>query len=205
MEGIESLLKGIEGVIDVSIISKDHYSEILGKEEQYEEPNNLVVNLGVRQVLRRNDVYALLKDNSFRGPNSPTVFLVEEADNDYNGNTITIDGKVYGILGEEIFDPYIDTDEETFPISETFVMSSRRRIHPSVPSYFILPPIGFLELEQKKRILSASPSTLSDDFIRDICNFSGNSDYGTLLIGFDSSWIISLTYYCKSFYRFLIR
>jgi len=197
MEEEISLLRGLDGILEVSTISDYMFPGLTYLEEQYGTNLQIpVINLGMSQVLKRDIVYAVLKDLSFRKPLQPTVYLVEEVSGDCSKEEtfVRIDEKCYRILGEEVLDENANYEEDHISISETFVHFPKRRTNSSIPSYFILPPIGFPELEQKKDefgiddIVSASPNPHSDQFIRDMGNFSRNSDYGTILIGFNLSF-----------------
>ena len=191
---IEPFLESLGGVLEVKSIPESHCSTINGLEGQYESSGIMPVkNEGMRHVLGRDKAYAILKDASFREPPHPTVYLVEEAGNAYDDNPekeenfLVIDQKRYRILGEEILGRNISPQD----FSGAFEYHLDRRTDPGTPSYFILPPVPFLELEDKKDaleiedIISASPSTLSDDFIREVSGFSKNKDYATILVGFN--------------------
>jgi len=62
-----------------------------------------------------------------------------------------------------------------------------------VPCFFLLPPIGFHELEGEagrlgiSQILSISPSLAGDPYLRETFGFPPTNALATLLIGFTSA------------------
>ncbi len=188
-----SLLLNLQGVVNVVSLSSVDRSVILNLEENYESAQIVrLVNSGVRSVLKRDTVFAVLKDASFRNPPAPTVLMVEEIleDDDIKDNLEVLDGKVYRIVGEEIFRNGMPKDEEHISISSGFVLYNGRRANrENIPSFFLMPSIAFPELEAVKEelhidgIVSASPSTSSDDYIREKYNLSRDNQLATILIG----------------------
>ena len=188
-----SLLRNLHGVVNVVSLSSLDRSVILNLEERHESAQIVkLVNSGVRSVLRRDKVFAVLKDASFRNPPAPTVLMAEEIfeDDDIGDNLEVLDGKLYRIVGEEIFRNGKPKDEEHISISSGFVLyNGRRENREAIPSFFLMPSIAFPELETVKEklqidgIVSASPSTSSDDYIREKYNLSRDNQLATILIG----------------------
>ncbi len=195
MEKILSVLSSLKGVVNVVVLPENDKSAISEMEERYENNQGLkLVNSGVRSVLARDTVIAVLKDTTFRPPVSPTVLLVEEIQREDEADeyTAVLDGKPYRIIGEEIFGGNVPSGEEHILLSSGFVMyPERRKGRSSVPSYFLMPSIVFPELEERKElfgidnIVSASPSSFSDDYIRKAHNLSLDNRLATILVGFD--------------------
>ncbi len=83
--------------------------------------------------------------------------------------------------------------EKTLFLAESFVLFPERRASPGTPSFFLIPPLGFAELEERqeelgiRRIISISPSSQSDVILREACGFPGDTGCATLLVGFDWS------------------
>jgi hypothetical protein len=141
-------------------------------------------------------VVVLLKDRHFRPPPTPTLYLVEElaAEGGAAGTGILALGeRRYRIVGEELLDPGKTYPEKTVGISGSFVIFPGRRTAPATPSFFLLPPLPFPELEERQArfgitgVLSISPSTPADALLRAACRFPPDSSLATLLIGFDWS------------------
>ncbi len=197
MEEIRTILTDLEGVISVAEITFKHRKEILGREENYERGGIIgLSNPGIRTILERDMVVSILKSSSFRPPPGPTVFMAEEADEGEPGDeyTITVSNKRYRIVGKELLGESPPKNEEYIYIGDDFILfPERRKGRTGKPAFFLIPPIKFPELENKKdilkieNILSVSPSTLADDFIREKCGFSKRNDLATILIGFDKT------------------
>ncbi len=196
MDDIKTLLSELDGVITVSRIEKKDREKIIELENNYEKNGVIgLQNPGIRMVLKCNTVFAVLKDSSFRQPPGATVFMVEDHNIDDKGpeNTLTVDNKKYRIIGEELIGKKTQNDEPTMFISDDFILyPGRRKGRAKKPAYFLIPPIEFPELEAVKdsfkieNIISVSPSTMADDYIRELCSFSLSEKLATILVGFDT-------------------
>lgn len=196
MKKIKVLLSELAGVISVSQIAASSRDKIRKLENDYENGGIIGLrNLGIQKVMECNTVYAILKDTSFRPPPGPTVYMVEDSqpeDNEKKDYILKIDNNNYRIVGEELIGNKPQDDEPTMFISDDFVLyPERRKGRKNRPAFFIIPPIGFSELERVKEayrisnIISISPSTMADDYIRKTCSFSLKENLATILIGFD--------------------
>ena len=196
MEDIKNLLSDLGGVITVSQITGEHKGEITTLEKRYERSGVVgLKNIGMSMVMQCDVVFAILKDASFRLPPEPTVLMVEDYKNNdkQNDHLLKFGVKNYRVIGEEIIDKNLPGEKEEYIfISDDFILYPGRRTgKPTKPAYFLVPPIEFAELEGKKEtykiknIISISPSTQADDYIRKICNFSLSNKLATILVGFD--------------------
>ena len=196
MKEIKALLSRLNGVIAVSQIANKNRYRIIELENNYEKGGIIgLQNPGIRMVLQCDIVFAILKDTSFRQPPGPTVFMVEdhESSDVQTDHILKINNKKYCIIGEELIAKKPPEDEEYMFISDDFILyPERRKGRAKNPAYFLIPPIGFSELEMEKdkhkisNIISVSPSTMADDYIRELCTFSPREDYATILVGFDT-------------------
>jgi len=81
--------------------------------------------------------------------------------------------------------------EKTLFLAESFVLFPERRGSPRTPSFFLMPPLSFAELEERqgelgiRRVISISPSSQSDLVLREACGFPADASLATLLVGFD--------------------
>ena len=197
MQEIETLLSKLNGVIAVSQIADKNRDRIVELENNYEKGGVIgLQNPGIRMVLQCDIVFAVLKDTSFRQPPGPTVFMVEDQENDdkKTDHILKINNKKYCIIGEELIAKKPTEDEEYIFISDDFILyPGRRKGRSKNPAYFLIPPIKFPELEivedthKIENIISVSPSTMADDYIRKLCAFSPRDDYATILVGFDTA------------------
>jgi hypothetical protein len=199
VEAVERLLAGLPGIVGVKPVGRDVLERVAAEEGRYEKLAFLPLkNEGVRQVLERQVTMALLKDRSFREPPAPTVYLVERigegaaADGAArDGQVLEADGARYRILGEEVLASRRPYAEKTLFLADSFVLFPERRASPGNPSFFLIPPLGFAELEQRQtelgiyRVISISPSSQSDLILREACGFPADTALATLLVGFD--------------------
>ncbi|MEW5817828.1 MAG: hypothetical protein AB1798_20850 [Spirochaetota bacterium] len=195
---IKDLLSSLSGVISVTQIKREDFDTIKKIEYSYEQSQLIpLVNLGLQNVLERETVFVILKDCRFRKPPRPTIYMVEDvADNaKCTQNCLEINGKFYHIIGEEILDKETEFREKHICIGDGFVLFPERRSgHSKVPAYFLIPPIGFSELEANQDILhienimSVSPSTMTDQCLRNLYNLSKETAYATILVGFDTMY-----------------
>ena len=107
-------------------------------------------------------------------------------------STLEVNGYRYHIVGEEIFDKEATFREKAVFISSGFVLfPERRKGRTKVPTYFLIPPVNFPELDWKRNVLqidhvmSVSPSSVTDDYLRNSYNLSKSPEYATILVGFD--------------------
>lgn len=193
-EQILTLLASLKGVIDVACMQNETIEPIKQKENDYEKLQVVELkNIGIHYVLERELLFAILKDGSFRPPPMPTIFLAEERDHEAVDpeRCLVVDNTTYHIVGEEIIRNKTYT-EKTVQFGDGFVLFPQRRAgQEKVPVYFVIPPVDFPELSAKqeawgiKNCMSISPSSLSDDFIREAYHFSKDPAYATIIVGCD--------------------
>jgi hypothetical protein len=176
-------------------VKRETVERIVDLESRYEKGALVPLrNLGVRIALKRNAALAVLKDKRFREPPEPTVYLVEEstADHDIEPSFISVEGKTYRIVGEEVLESRKPYKEKIISLGDSFVIFPERRSSDRTPSFFLVPPLGFPELEEAREqlgidgILSISPSAQADTFLRESCDFSQDPALATLLVAFDA-------------------
>ncbi len=199
-------LKGIPGVAEAVALENRDRSRILELESRYERQALIPLrNIGLRDVLSREAVIVLLKDSHFRQPPGPTLFLVEPAgggggeaegsggaaDPGKDAPCLEAGGCPYRIIGEELLPSSPPARERTMSLSNGFVLYPDRRRSARTPSLFLLPALPFPELEGEGappgvgRVVSISPSTVVDVFLRERYRLPPQSNLATLLVGFD--------------------
>jgi hypothetical protein len=188
------VLSELPGIVAVKRVRMETVRRVVDLEERYEKGALVPLkNLGVRIALKRDVAVGILKDRHFREPPEPTVYLVEE-DSDTTGSSehrITVEGKRYRIVGEEVLASRKSYAEKIIPLGDSFVIFPGRRSSGAKPSYFLVPPLGFPELEAIagrlgiSGVLSISPSANADTFLREECNFPRDPALATLLVAFD--------------------
>jgi hypothetical protein len=201
VERAQELLADLPGIVAARRVGRDVLRAVATEERSYETGGVLPVrNVGIDTALQRGVVFAVLKDRSFRPPPAPTVYLVEELEEVRPGGagsvvppeqTLEAGGRRYRILGEEVLPGHGPYTERTVDLAGTFVMVPGRRGNPKKPSYFLVPALGFAELEAAqqrlgiRRVFSISPSARTDALLRERCGFPQDPELATLLVGFD--------------------
>jgi hypothetical protein len=191
---VDEILQSLRGVVRVAAISEE-CRERIGRTEARSEHGSFIPlrNLGIRSILQKEEVWVILKDGSFRPPPRPTVYLVEElqCENAPEGQLLAFEGRAFRILGEEILPHDKKMPANARRIGDGFVFFPDRRKDSKIPSYFLIPPIEFQELDNRreelqiKNVWSVSPSALTDQYIRSTLGFPQDEAYATILIGFD--------------------
>ncbi len=179
-------------------LSSTDMREILKIEGTYEQATFLPLkNLGMETAAKRNQVIVLLKDPSFRKPPAPTVYMVEEegenpvGENPVDGHVLHIEQKHYRIIGEEILDSNQQYTERIMSLGDSFVLFPERRNSKITPAFFLVPPLPFPELAERqehfkiKDIVSVSPSSLGDCYLRESFGLAKETTFATLLIGYN--------------------
>jgi len=196
MKEIAELLQTLKGVTSVSRIKDESRQKIIELEDDYEKSSVIgLQNLGIRMVMQCSTVYAILKNTSFRPPPNSTVFLVENIEEEKEEKyLLKVGERKYRIIGEELINKKQPEDEDYMYISDDFVLyPDRRKNRDGNPAFFLIPPLAFTELESAGdclkigNILSVSPSTMSDTYIREEYGFPPDTKLATILIGFDKT------------------
>jgi hypothetical protein len=190
VEPILEVLRSIPGVRSAVPLSDELARRAVELESRYERSSVLPVrNLGVQLLTQRDCTFVILKDGTFRAPGVPTVFLVEEDAPPDCPQVITVDGRRFAVVGEEVMSPGEPYTEATIPLERSFVIYPERRRGPKVPCVFILPPVRFSELEREaarlgiREVVSVSPSLAVDELLRESFGFPPTNELATLLIG----------------------
>ncbi|HUI72661.1 MAG TPA: hypothetical protein VL354_19220 [Spirochaetia bacterium] len=193
-----AILRGIPGVEAVATLSKAQQEKVLALELSHERSLSLPVrNLGITLITARGACLVVLKTARFRAPKFPSLYMVEEVgpaekSSAPDDHSLVVAGKRYAIIGEEVVGDITAYSEPTIPLEGSFVIFPARRSGSRVPSFFLLPPLPFPELESVKsalgieNVMSISPSLVCDAYLRDEFGFSPSNILATVLIGFDS-------------------
>ena len=173
-EVLETLSR-LKGVRSAFYLTKEISRGLLKIERRYPSIGPLTVhNEGVRECLKRKHVACIIKDKSFRGPPHPTVVLVND-DEEIIGREI--------LRGEKI---ETGPGTRTIKLGKDFVVFYDKDT--SHGARFVLPPVAFKEVEQIKGtscVVSCSPSTPGDSFLRERAGIEDDPKLASILIGFD--------------------
>jgi hypothetical protein len=203
---IEGILRGLVGVKDVRRLDGEARAKLLRVESEYEGCSVIPIrNIGVQSAAGRAETLVVLKDASFRPPPTPTVYMVEELDGaapamrlpdeaahePHEPHELRIEGRRYRVIGEEIIGDRDVSAEQAIFLAETFAMFPERRTGRGVPCLFILPPLVFPELDERRYelgiadVVSNSPSIAADGYLREKYDFPRRNHHATLLVGFN--------------------
>lgn len=198
MKTIESIIRGLHGAIALEKLDEGRLSTVKSHCPVVEHNGFAdILYSGLKAVLEREEVWVLLKDTGFRLPPGKTVYLVEEAEEQERetreDRQFLRDGeRLYRIIGEELFAGEEKPEEPHFLLSDGFALFTERRSGTRHrPAWFLIPPIAFPELEERKEelgirnIVSVSPSAGSDMLLREMFGFDPSPRYATILIGMD--------------------
>lgn len=130
-------------------------------------------NRGMEQVLGRRTAVCLFKDPTFRPPPEPTLLLVDEAGH---------------ILGRELVAGEAEPSRERrfAHLGKDFVLFADVRPHGRLR--FLLPPVRFPELDALEgvdRVVSASPDSPQDEYLRERFRMDGGPHLASVLVGYD--------------------
>ncbi len=129
-------------------------------------------NRGVAEVLARGRILCIFKDLSFRPPPEPTVLLVDAAGT---------------VLGRELIGGESPpAGRRVAFLGKDFVLYAGAR--PRGAYRFLLPPVRFPELESIPgvvRVVSASPDTPQDEYLRARHGVAPGKEYASILVGYD--------------------
>jgi hypothetical protein len=182
IQDIHNLLSSLPGIVDVARVRPEDIHEIRETEDANQKKQFVPLkNQGIQAVLERDNLCVILKDKAFRSPPCPTIYLVVEAENEGlpPDQFVEIAGRSYRIIGKEVINrkkSYVE--KHVFFESDFVLFPERRRDRQHIPAFLVIPPIPFPELEEEKdsysieNIMSVSPSTQSDEFLRSAYNLS---------------------------------
>ena len=174
-----NIIKGLNGTVDVQVLSDEDKAALTKIESSRDNDIIPVVNEGLSECLSKEFCLALLKTEEFRIPPEPTVLLKTDK------------GR---ILGHELISPedkkkYVNNDNVVF-LSNNFIIfkpDNIKRNDVIEKELFILPAIPFPELDEIVTIsdvVSCSPSTLGDEYIRNRYNYPDDSHLATIIVAF---------------------
>ncbi len=129
-------------------------------------------NRGVAEVMSRDRALCLFKDARFRPPPEPTVLLV--------------DGRGTVLGRELVAGESPPADRRVAFLGKDFVLYAGARPHGGYR--FLLPPVRFPELEGMPgvhRIVSSSPDTPQDEYLRARMGVPAGKDHASVLVGYD--------------------
>ena len=179
MKDIVDFLENLEGVLKVKRLNADNILNIIDIESERREELVPVFNKGIQECFKRDVTLVIFKKGFFRPPPSPTMFLL------YDGE----------VLGHDIF---LESEKEKFKndedvqfLSDDFIIYRDVLNNHNLEKgneYLMLPPVAFPELDTFENIcnvISSSPSTKSDEYLKEEFGFAQDSSVATILVSFN--------------------
>ena len=179
LEEVIDIIKNLDGTVDVQKLSNEDKKTLIKIESSHDNDIIPVINKGLEECLSKEVCLVLLKSEEFRVPSEPTVLLVTDS------------GR---ILGQELISPedrekYAHKDNVIF-LSNNFIIfkpDNMTRSAVAEKELFILPAIPFPELDNVMAIsdvVSCSPSTLGDEYIKNKYNYPDDPHLATIIVAF---------------------
>jgi len=181
----ENLIKAILGVIAVQRLSKEDCARIMELEEKGELETFGMErrNEGLREVLRREIVFAVVHSSEFRAPKEPIMVW-------------TLDGEVVGEMIPNLAEdkPKTNRFSKAIFVSRDFVIYRDRFKKASGGRMaLVFPKVSFPELSDVRGVrdvVSGSPSGEADNYVkRKIGVNTSDIKLGTVLVGFNAKFI----------------
>lgn len=160
-------MRGLPGVITAAFLDASD-----GDALRSEATPGAAENRGIVEVLSRGRALCLFKDATFRPPPEPTLLLVDAGG---------------AVLGRELVAGESPPgDRRVAHLGKDFVLYPGVRPHGGYR--FLLPGVRFPELEHVPRVVrvvSASPDTPQDEYLRRRLGVPPGKDYASVLVGYD--------------------
>jgi len=176
LKEVLKVLSRIKGVRHSFYLTREMREGLAALEKTYPAIGPLTVqNEGILACLRSEHVACIVKDKTFRGPPHPTVVLVNDR------------GEVIGrelLRGEK----QPKGPGRTLMLGQGFVVFADKRA--SKGARFVLPPVPFKEVEETRgtcSVISSSPSTPGDSFLRKKAMIEDDPELASVVVGFDLS------------------
>ena len=179
MKNIIDSLESLDGVLKVCQLNPDNVLNLIDIESQRGAELVPVFNKGIQECFKRDVTFVIFKKGFFRPPPTPTMLLM-------------FDG---GVLGHDIFTPEdrekFKDDEDVRFLSDDFIIYEDVLHNHNLEKgneYLVLPPVPFPELdliENIDEVISSSPSTKGDEYLKEEFGFNQDSSIATILVSFN--------------------
>lgn len=179
MKDVLDLVSSLDGVLKVEELSNKDILNIIDIESERSEELVPVFNKGIQECFKRNCTLVIFKKGFFRPPPTPTLLLI-------------FDGEVLGhdIFTDEQKEKFKDDEDVRF-LSDDFIIFDDVLHNHNLEKgneYFVLPPVPFPELddfENLSDVISSSPSTRSDEYLKEEYGYGQDSSIATIFVSFN--------------------
>ena len=179
MKDIITFLESLNGVLKAVILDRKDILKIIDIESAEKIELIPSFNKGLQECFKRDYTIVIFKKGFFRPPPTPTMMLI-------------FDGEV---LGHDIFSDEekekFKNDEDVQFLSDDFIIFRDVLNNHNLEKgneYLMLPPVAFPELDAFENIcdvISSSPSTKSDEYLKEEFGFSKDSSVATIFVSFN--------------------
>lgn len=183
IKDVQCKIKAMKGVEDTYIITEEDREKILALEKEAEGAVLMGLgigdNRGIKEVFKRQVIIAFTTNMEYVWPEGPNVVLMQYGEK----------------VGEDVYDP--EKLEECKKCKDMMVMGNLVLYRNAVPKpkeaqkeplTVVLPPQKCPEVEcacGATNVVLASPSTPTDEYIREQMGLPTGKGLGTFIIGFD--------------------
>lgn len=172
-------IKKLKGVVDVKELNNEDRKVLIKSEFNRKGDIIPVVNTGLEECLKREYLLLLLKNPNFRCASEPTVLLITDKGRILGQEMISTEEKEEFQCREDVY--FLSNDFVIFKIDRNTRRTGGEK------QLFILPSIPFPELDEIENIedvVSCSPSTAGDYYLKNKYNYPDDPDLATILVGF---------------------
>ena len=180
VENAIKIIKRLKGVLDVQELSKADKKALLKIESIKKDDVIPVINEGLNECLKKEFCLVILKTDEFRNPSKPTVLLVTDKGRILGQELISIEDK-----------KKYDGHDDVYFLSTNFIMFKPDKMTRSAgieKELFLLPTIPFPELneiEEISDVISGSPSTMGDAYIKNKFSYPDDPRLATIIVAFN--------------------
>lgn len=172
-------IKKLKGVVDVIKLSNEDRKALTKSEFDRTEDIIPVMNIGLKECLKREHLLLLVKNRNFRCAPDPTVLLVTDKGRILGQEVISPEEKEKYRCRDDVY--FLSKDFVMFKIDKNSVRTGGEK------QLFVLPSIPFPELdsiEGIENVVSCSPSTAGDYYLKNKYMYPDDPNLATILVGF---------------------
>ena len=177
VELVENYLSHVKGVEDVFILTEEDKNTVIVLEKEAEGHVLMGMgegdNQGIKEVFKREHVLCITTNKEYVWPDPPNVLMMQ------GGEIIGFD------CSEEDMNKYAKNPD--YLIMGTFVVHKTKVPKAGGKPLIVLPPkpCDLGDIDQAVDAVLGSPSTPSDEYIREKYHFEESMEKGTFFIGFN--------------------
>ena len=179
VESAINIIKYLQGVVDVQQLSKEDKQSLLKIESNRKDDIIPVINQGLNECIEREFCLVMLKTAEFRSPPKPTVILTTNKGRILGQELISAEDREKYSSRNDVY--FLSTNFIVFRPDKKFIRGHTEK------ELFILPPIPFPELNEMEDItdiVSGTPSTMGDVYIKDKYGYPDDPHLATILVAF---------------------